>query len=75
LPHELNQDRRHHVPRQKKVMNSTAYDTALRQRGSLTVWFTEDAVAAPSGTPSGCTAPAFVLLATIRTPAGCVSRS
>ena len=27
-------------------MNSAAYDAALRQRGSLTVWFTKEAVAA-----------------------------
>ena len=47
LPFKLNADRRHHIPKQKrKVVNSAAYDAALRQRGSLTVWFTEDAVAA-----------------------------
>jgi len=47
LPFKLNADRRHHIPKQKhKVMNSAAYDAALRQRGSLTVWFTEEAVAA-----------------------------
>jgi len=47
LPFKLNQDRRHHIPRQRhKVTNSAAYDAALRQRGSLTVWFTEEAVAA-----------------------------
>ena len=38
-------------------MNSAAYDAALRQRGSLTVWFTEEAVAAwraePRTTPGG----------------------
>ncbi len=46
LPFKLNAGRRHHIPKQKrKVMNSAAYDTALRQRGSLTVWFTEGAVA------------------------------
>lgn len=47
LPFKLNADRRHHIPKQKrKVVNSAAYDAALRQRGSLTVWFTEEAVAA-----------------------------
>ncbi len=46
LPFKLNADRRHHIPNQKrKVMNSASYDAALRQRGSLTVWFTEEAVA------------------------------
>ncbi len=31
--------------------NSAAYDAALRQRGSLTVWFTEEAVAAWKADP------------------------
>jgi len=45
LPFKLNQDRRHHIPKQKrKVTNSAAYDAALRQRGSLTIWFTDDAI-------------------------------
>jgi len=47
VPFKLNQDRRHHIPRQKhKVTSSAAYDAALRQRGSLTVWFTEEAIKA-----------------------------
>ena len=47
LPFKLNADRRHHIPKQKrKVVNSAAYDATLRQRGSLTVWFTDEAVAA-----------------------------
>ena len=46
MPFKLNQDRRHHIPRQKRrVINSAAYDAALRQRGSLTVWFTDEAIA------------------------------
>ncbi len=46
LPFKLNQDRRHHVPRQHhKVTNWPAYDASLRQRGGLTVWFTDDAIA------------------------------
>jgi len=58
LPFKLNQDRRHHIPRQKhRVTNSAAYDAALRQRGSLTVWFTDEAIegwrAAPCTTPGG----------------------
>ena len=32
-------------------MNSAAYDAALRQRGSLTVWFTEEAIAAWAAKP------------------------
>jgi len=55
LPFKLNQDRRHHIPRQqRKVTNSLgallrswpAYDASLRQRGSLTIWFTNEAIAA-----------------------------
>jgi len=58
LPFKLNQDRRRHIPKQKhQVTNSAAYDAALRQRGSLTVWFTDEAVAAwkaePRTTPGG----------------------
>lgn len=33
-------------------MNSAAYDAALRQRGSLTIWFTEKAVAAWKAEPA-----------------------
>ena len=47
VPFKLNQDRRHHIPKQKrKVMNWREYDAGLRQRGSLTVWFTEEAIQA-----------------------------
>ena len=58
MPFKLNQNRRHHTPKQKrKVMNWRAYDASLRQRGSLTVWFTDEAVegwrAAPRTTPGG----------------------
>ena len=58
MPFKLNQDRRHRIPTQKpKVMNSAAYDANLRQRGSLTVWFTNEAIkgwrAEPRTTPGG----------------------
>jgi Transposase DDE domain len=47
VPFKLNQDRRHHIPKQThKVTNWPAYDAALRQRGSLTVWFSDEAIAA-----------------------------
>lgn len=47
LPFKANADRRHHVPKQQwRAANSAACDAALRQRGSLTVWFTGDAIAA-----------------------------
>src|SRR3979411_220530 len=52
LPFKLNQDRRHHIPKQKhRVTNSAAYDASLRQRGSLTVWFTDEAIAAWKAEP------------------------
>ncbi len=58
LPFKLNQDRRHHIPKQKhKLMNWREYDASLRQRGSLTVWFTDEAIegwrAEPRTTPGG----------------------
>src|SRR5215212_7524599 len=47
LPFKLNQDRRHHIPEQKRtVTNWRDYDESLRRRGSLTVWFSDEAVAA-----------------------------
>jgi hypothetical protein len=47
VPFKANQDRRHHIPRQRyQVTNWPEYDAALRQRGSLTVWFSEAAIAA-----------------------------
>jgi hypothetical protein len=47
VPFKLNQDHRHHIPKQKrKLTNWRAYDAGLRQRGSLTVWFTPEAIEA-----------------------------
>ena len=52
LPFKLNQSGRHQIPRQKrKVTNWPAYDASLRQRGSLTVWFTDEAVEAWKAEP------------------------
>jgi Transposase DDE domain len=52
LPFKLNQDRRHRIPRQAhKVTNWPAYDASLRQRGSLTVWFTDEAIEAWAAEP------------------------
>ncbi len=43
----MNSERRHHIPRQRhRVTNWAAYDAGLRARGSLTVWFTAEAIAA-----------------------------
>jgi IS5 family transposase len=58
VPFKANAARRHHIPKQRhQVTNWAAYDAALRQRGSLTVWFTDEAVAAwraaPRTTPGG----------------------
>ncbi len=58
MPFKANAARRHHIPKQRhRVTNWAAYDAALRQRGSLTVWFTEAAIAAwraePRTTPGG----------------------
>ena len=47
MPFKANQDRRHHIPKQRhQVTNWPEYDAALRQRGSLTVWVTDAAIAA-----------------------------
>ncbi|QRM35675.1 IS5 family transposase [Microvirga sp. VF16] len=47
MPFKSNVDRRHHIPKQRhRVTNWAEYDAALRQRGSLTVWFSEEAIAA-----------------------------
>jgi len=47
VPFKANQDRRHHIPKQRhQVTNWPEYDAALRQRGSLTVWFSKAAIAA-----------------------------
>ena len=47
MPFKANQDRRHHIPKQKhRVTNWAAYDAGLRARGSLTVWLTPEAIEA-----------------------------
>ena len=47
LPFKQNQHRRRHIPEQKrKVTNWRDYDESLRRRGSLTVWFSDEAVEA-----------------------------
>ena len=49
---KANAGRRHHIPKQRhRVQNSAEYDAALRQRGSLTVWFTGAAIAAWKAQP------------------------
>ena len=52
MPFKANADHRRHIPKQRhRATNSAAYDAALRQRGSLTVWFTEEAIAAWTAEP------------------------
>jgi len=47
VPFKINKNRRHHIPKQRRrVTNWSTYDAALRRRGSLTVWFTDAAIAA-----------------------------
>jgi len=58
VPFKLHRKGRHHIPRQKyRVTNWRDYDAALRNRGSLTIWFTEEALAdwkaPPRTTPGG----------------------
>ena len=58
MPHKYNAQRRHRIPKRRyKVTNWQAYEAGLRQRGSLTIWFTEEAIAAwravPRTTPGG----------------------
>ncbi|MPR10904.1 IS5 family transposase [Microvirga tunisiensis] len=46
MPFKANAARRHRIPKQRyRVTNWAEYDAALRQRGSLTVWFTKEAIA------------------------------
>jgi hypothetical protein len=45
MPFKTNADRRHHIPKQRhRVINWAEYDAGLRARGSLTVWFTTEAI-------------------------------
>jgi Transposase DDE domain len=58
MPFKANADRRHHIPAQRhRVRNWREYDAGLRARGSLTVWFTAEAIegwrAAPRTTRGG----------------------
>src|SRR3712207_6396649 len=47
MPFKCNADRRHHIPRQRhRVTNWPEYDAGLRARGSLTIWFTAEAIEA-----------------------------
>jgi hypothetical protein len=52
MPFKANRDRRHHIPKQRhQVTNWATYDASLRARGSLTVWFTAEAMEAWKAEP------------------------
>src|SRR4051795_780069 len=52
MPFKANRDRRHHIPKQRhRVTNWATYDASLRARGSLTVWFTAEAMEAWKAEP------------------------
>jgi hypothetical protein len=58
VPFKANADRRHNIPKQRhRVTNWRDHDAALRQHGSLAVWFTDKAIggwrAQPRTTPGG----------------------
>jgi transposase len=58
MPNKFNAKCRHHIPKMKfTVRNWAEYDAALRARGSLTLWVTDDAMdqwaALPRSTPGG----------------------
>ena len=47
MPDKANTDRRHKIPKMRyRVTNWPEYDAALVRRGSLTLWVTEEALAA-----------------------------
>jgi hypothetical protein len=47
VPFKANAKCRHHISKQKRrLRNWPAYEASLRHRGDLTVWFSEEAIAA-----------------------------
>jgi hypothetical protein len=47
MPYKHNESRRHKIEKARyKVTNWPEYNKALRQRGDITIWFTEEALAA-----------------------------
>ena len=58
VPFKYHAEHRHRIPKARyRVTNWSEYDASLRQRGSLTVWFTDEAIQAwraePRTTPGG----------------------
>ena len=47
MPYKFSESRRHKIPTARsRVTNWPEYDAALVRRGAITVWFTEEALAA-----------------------------
>src|SRR6185437_14388631 len=47
MPYKFNESRRHKIPKARyRVTNWPEYDAALIRRGSVTMWFSDDAVEA-----------------------------
>jgi hypothetical protein len=47
MPYKFNESRRHKIPKARyRVTNWPDYDVALVRRGGITIWFTDEAVAA-----------------------------
>jgi hypothetical protein len=47
MPYKFNESRRHKIPKARyRVTNWPEYDAALVRRGSISIWFIEEAVAA-----------------------------
>jgi hypothetical protein len=58
LPFKYHAEHCHHIPKPRcRVTNWAEYDASLKRRGSLTVWFTDEAIQAwraePRTTPGG----------------------
>jgi hypothetical protein len=52
MPYNINADRRHRIAKQRhRVTNWPSYEAGLRARGSLTVWFTAEAIEAWGAEP------------------------
>ena len=51
MPHKFNKAKRHHIPKQKyKVTNWTAYNAALKKRGRIDIFISEELIAGWSET-------------------------
>jgi hypothetical protein len=74
LPFKYHAEHRYHIPKPRyRVTNWAEYDASLKRQGSLTVWFTDEAVAAwraePRTTPGGrrhCSGLAITTALTLR---------